>query len=213
MTIEIYSDLICPWCYIGKRRFAQGMALSGLSTDDVRVIWKPFELNPDMPEDGMDRKEYRIKKFGSWEYSQQLDRQVKDAAATVGLEFNYERQKRTPNTRKAHLLLQLAVSLDRQDALSEALFAAYFTHGRDIGSESTLIEIAESAGLSKNEVESALKGPAQLQQVIQELAEAAHLGIRSVPSFVINGSVAFSGAQDPKIIGDVLQGLKSSATG
>ncbi len=205
LTVEVYSDIICPWCYIGKRRFTEALTLANLSDDDVRVIWRPFDLNPTMPPNGMDRRDYRIKKFGSWEYSQRLDQQVKDAGELVGLQFNFERMQRAPNTRKAHLLLEFAITVENQNALAEALFKAYFSDGLDIGDGPTLVKIAESIGIKRTKAEEILMDPALEQRLMQDFDRARSLGVQSVPTFVINNTMMPAGAQDPYTIADALR--------
>ena len=124
VRIEIYSDLICPWCYIGQHRLHDGLKLLG---DGFRsdITWRPFQLNPDMPKEGMDRKTYRTLKFGSWQRSQALDSEIADTGESLGLEFNYDRVRITPNTLAGHRLLWWARAQGRQDALARALFHAY----------------------------------------------------------------------------------------
>ena len=123
LTIDVYSDVICPWCWIGKRRMEKGLALAGRA---ATVRWHPFELNPDMPPEGVERRAYRVRKFGSWERSLELDAQVGRAFAAEGLAFNPDRMARTPNTFDAHRLIWLAGEQGVQDAVVEALFKAYF---------------------------------------------------------------------------------------
>src|ERR1700730_182276 len=121
VKIEIYSDLICPWCYIGKRRMQAGLKLLG-SNCSPSTIWRPFQLNPDMPVEGMNRKIYRSRKFGSWERSQCMDAEVTAVGNSVGIEFNYDRVEMTPNTFAGHRLLWWAEQRNHQDQLAEALF-------------------------------------------------------------------------------------------
>ena len=147
LNIEIFSDLICPWCYIGRRRLEAGLKILG-ANELPKIILHPFELNPDMPKAGLDRKAYRSAKFGSWERSQAMDREVAEIGRTLGLEFNYDRVLITPNTRAGHRLLWWARDKGLQDALADALFRAYFTEGRDIGKNEVLTQIADEAGLS-----------------------------------------------------------------
>ena len=126
MNIEIYSDLICPWCYIGKRRMQAALKLLGKDFTP-KIVWRPFQLNPDMPLEGMNRKTYRTKKFGSWERSMELDAKVVAVGETEGILFAFGRIERTPNTLDAHRLICLAEKEGIQDAVVEALFLAYFT--------------------------------------------------------------------------------------
>ena len=139
------SDVICPWCYIGKRRLEKAVAaLDG--QHEVRVRWLPFQLNPTMPKDGISRREYRTRKFGSWERSLELDAKVVAAGKAEGIHFAFDRIERTPNTLDAHRLIWLADKEGIQDAVVEALFRAYFTEGRDISKRQTLIDVVAEAG-------------------------------------------------------------------
>jgi predicted DsbA family dithiol-disulfide isomerase len=141
MKIEIYSDLICPWCYIGKRRMQAALKLLDKEFTP-KIVWRPFQLNPDMPIEGMNRKAYRTKKFGSWERSLVMDAEVAVTGKGLGIEFNYHKVLMTPNTLAGHRLLWWAEQQNHQDHLAEALFRAYFTNGRDVGRHDVLAEIA-----------------------------------------------------------------------
>ena len=130
LTVDVISDVICPWCYIGKRRLEKAViAVAG--RHEVRVRWHPFQLNPQMPRGGMDRRAYRTAKFGSWEQSQALDAQVAAVGAAEGLVFAFDKMKRTPFTLDAHRLIRLGGQEGIQDVVVEAMFLAYFTEGRD----------------------------------------------------------------------------------
>jgi len=150
MKIEIYSDLICPWCYIGKRRMQAALKLLGKEFTP-KIVWRPFQLNPDMPIEGMNRKNYRTKKFGSWERSMAMDAEVAATGKSLGIEFNYDKVLITPNTLAGHRLLWWAEQQNHQDHLSEALFRAYFTEGRDVGRHDVLARIAAEVGLPQAE--------------------------------------------------------------
>ena len=130
LAVDVISDVICPWCYIGKRRLEK--AIAAFEGHQVQVRWLPFQLNPTMPKEGISRREYRIRKFGSWERSLELDARVVAVGETEGIHFAFDRIERTPNTVDAHRLIWLADQQGCQDAVVEALFVAYFTEGRDI---------------------------------------------------------------------------------
>src|ERR1700677_3400516 len=150
--IDVVSDAICPWCYIGKRQMERALvplASEGLSCS---IHWNPFQLNPDMAKEGVDRAQYRAWKFGSAEKAAALDARIVDAAAQVGLEFHPERIKRTPNTIDAHRLIWLAGQNDVQDATMEQVFRAYFIEAQDIGQHSVLADCAAAAGLGRDQV-------------------------------------------------------------
>jgi predicted DsbA family dithiol-disulfide isomerase len=203
-TIEIYSDLICPWCYIGKRKMENALA-QVKSEVDAEVIWKAFELNPDMPVEGMNRKVYRSRKFGSWERSRAMDDQVALAGQEVGVEFNYDRVVVTPNTFLGHRLLWWAHREGAQNDLSESLFKAYFTDGRDIGTQEVLVQIVEEAGLSGRAAQAFLEGSEGTREVKQEEESALRMGVNGVPFFIINGVPCFSGAQRPEDFIDAIR--------
>ncbi len=193
LTVDVISDVICPWCLIGKRRLE-----TALGDRPAVVRWHPFQLNPDMPREGIDRKTYRIEKFGSWERSQELDAGVAAAGEDVGVAFHFERQSRTPNTLDAHRVIWLAGERGVQEAAVEALFLAYFTDGRDLSDQVTLAEIAAGAGLDRAEADELLSGDKGLEVVQTGEERARRLGVSGVPFFVINGRVGLSGAQPPE---------------
>jgi predicted DsbA family dithiol-disulfide isomerase len=204
LNIEIYSDLICPWCYIGKRRMEAGLKL--LSQEFTpQIAWRPFQLNPDMPVAGMNRKIYRTKKFGSWERSLAMDAEVAATGKSLGIEFNYDKVLTTPNTMSGHRLLWWAEQRNRQDALAEALFRAYFTNGRDVGRHDVLAEIASETGFPKTEAGAFLGSDAGTKEVAEEAVKGLRLGLQGVPFFVVNGVPAVTGAQDPQAFLEVFQ--------
>ena len=195
LAIEVISDVICPWCYIGKRRLEKAIAAHD---GPVKVRWLPFQLNPQMPQQGISRREYRTKKFGSWERSQELDAQVAAAGEAEGIHFAFDRMERTPNTLDAHRLIWLADSEGVQDTVVEALFRAYFTAGRDISDSRTLLDVVAEAGLDRGKAEGVLTSGGG-QEAIQEADELARrVRVEGVPFFVLNGKVTLSGAQPPE---------------
>ncbi len=194
LRVDIYSDVICPWCFIGKRRLEKALC-EPAGRYDRRITWHPFELNPDMPREGMDRKTYRAAKFGSWEASEKLDSQVAAVGTTDGIPFAFDRIQRTPNTLDAHRLIWLAQQEGSQDVVVEALFQGYFIEGLDIGNRQTLINIAGAAGLDTGRVERFLAGNEDVASVREEQEKARRMGISGVPHFVINDAYALSGAQ------------------
>jgi predicted DsbA family dithiol-disulfide isomerase len=199
LTIEVFSDVICPWCYIGKRRLEKALQLLG-RRHDWEVVWRPFELNPGMPAEGIDRRAYRTAKFGSWERSLELEARVAAVGATVGIPFAFDRIARTPNTFDAHRLIGYARQHGRQDALVEALFQAYFVEGRNVGDRSVLAAVAAEAGLDPAEIARLLESDRGTDDIRGELERGRRLGIDGVPYFLINRKVALSGAQEPEII-------------
>lgn len=193
--IDVVSDAVCPWCWIGKRHLGDALARLGDEGERFDVRWRPFQLNPDMPREGVERDAYRTAKFGSLERSRELDAQVAAAGTAAGLEFRLDRQRRTPNTVDAHRLVRRAGEAGGaplQDAVAEALFRAYFQDGRDIGDPAVLAEIASGAGLA--DAAAFLASDEGEAAVREEDAGFRRLGISGVPSFALAGHVLFSGA-------------------
>ena len=192
--IDIISDAICPWCYIGKRHL-EG-ALKILEQDNLRfnVFWNPFQLNPEMPSEGVERQKYREAKFGGPERARQIDERITGTAATVGLDFHLDRLKRTPNTVNAHRLIRLAGQSGVQDAVVEALFEAYFCNGADIGDTDILASVGSTGGLDADAVRAMLAGEDNRKEVLAGDQMARNAGIQGVPSFALQGHVLFSGA-------------------
>jgi predicted DsbA family dithiol-disulfide isomerase len=210
LTVEVVSDAICPWCWIGKHRLDR--ALAALQDEiRVKVSWRPFELNPGMPKAGVARREYRERKFGSWERSQALDANVAAAGRADGLEFRHDLIERTPNTLDAHRLIWLAGQHGVQAAVVEALFVAYFREGRDIGEQAVLTQVGAAAGLEATAIERMLCSWEGESEVAAELKRAASLGISGVPSVVARGRVLFSGALEPARMQEHLRGAMAGA--
>jgi predicted DsbA family dithiol-disulfide isomerase len=201
--LSVISDAICPWCYVGKRRLEQAFALID-GARAFKVTWRPFQLNPGMPKQGIDRREYRIRKFGSWERSLELDAQLKEVGRSVGIEFRHDLMKRTPNTFDAHRLIWFADKAGVQDAVVERLFRAYFSEGRDIGDRGVLAELAADAGIERSRAETFLASDEGRGDVAADEAVAKRAGLHGVPTFVLDRRVLFSGAQAPERIAQAL---------
>ena len=199
VAVEVVSDVICPWCFVGKRRMEQASRLLG---EELRldVRWRPFQLNPTMPREGLDRRTYRMAKFGSWEHSQALDAQVAAVGREVGIAFRHDLMARTPNTFNAHRLIWLAGQEGKQDELVEALFRAYFTEGRDIGDNSVLADLAAEAGLPRERASEFLRSDEGSAEVSEQEAQARRLGISGVPTILVGGVPVFSGALRAEIM-------------
>jgi predicted DsbA family dithiol-disulfide isomerase len=203
MHIEIFSDTICPWCFIGKRRLERALAeRPGL---DLRVSWRAFQLNPDMPREGMERGAYLGAKFGGAEGARVVYARVAAAGLEEGIAFEFDAIRRTPSTLDSHRLIALAAQRGgRQDAVVEGLFRAYFMEGRDIGDPVVLGDVAAAAGLDCTQVATLLEGEAGIGAVRMEDAAAREGGISGVPLFVFDRQYAVSGAQAPEVILRVL---------
>ena len=198
ITIAVHSDVICPWCWIGKRRLEQ--ALAAFPAGAATVTWHPFQLNPAMPMEGMPRAEYRRRKFGSADYAATLDQRVTGVAAEVGLAFDLAGQPRTPNTLRAHRLIRWAGAQGKQDALVEALFSAYFSAGLDVGDVAVLTRLASSVGLDAQQVAQFLASSDGTDDVLAEESAIRQQGAEGVPLFIINGQDRLSGAQPVAVL-------------
>ncbi|HET6521355.1 MAG TPA: DsbA family oxidoreductase, partial [Geminicoccaceae bacterium] len=187
IAIEVYSDVICPWCFVGKRRLEAALAQLGDDAREVGVTWRPFELNPDMPREGMDRAAYRAAKFGSAERSRELDARLRAVGAAAGLDFAFDRIGRTPNTFDAHRLIWFAQREGAGEAVVEALFRRYFLEGQDIGRREVLVDVGRGAGLDAGAVGRMLDGDGGAREVRTEEQGAYRLGLRGVPLFVVDG--------------------------
>ena len=198
LTIEVVSDVICPWCYIGKRRL--GKALATLEGEvSVEIRWLPFQLNPGMPPEGMPRAAYRAAKFGSVERSRELDARVAREGKSEGIEFSFDRIERTPNTVAAHTLVGLAQEQGRADAVVDALFRAYFEDAQDIGDTETLAAIAQRCGVSGWPRREGATEVVALEQSMRGL------GITAVPTFIVARKFGISGAHPPETLADAIR--------
>ena len=194
LTVDVISDVICPWCYIGKRRLEKAIvALDG----QVQVRWHPFQLNPTMPREGISRREYRTKKFGSWERSLELDANIVAVGKEEGILFVFDRTERTPNTLDAHRLIWLADREGVQDAVVGALFVAYFTEGRDISNRQTLIDVVAEVGLDRQRAETVLNSEEGMDVIKEAGEQAQRFRVDGVPFFVVNDEIMLSGSQPP----------------
>jgi predicted DsbA family dithiol-disulfide isomerase len=204
VDVTVFSDVVCPWCYVGRRRLERAVELLG-GKHEVNVTWKPFQLNPWMPAEGMERAEYRRMKFGSAERSSGMDARLQEAGHAEGIDLAFERIARTPNTLNAHRLIWRAAQQGRQIEVVDALFKAYFTDGRDIGDIATLVEIAASAGLEPETTRRFLESDEGLNEVEEEEQAGRSLGIDGVPFFLLADKYGVSGAQPPEVLVQVIE--------
>ncbi|BDG73162.1 DsbA family oxidoreductase [Roseomonas fluvialis] len=200
--IEIVSDAICPWCWIGKAHLDGALELLAAEGLAFGLGWLPFQLNPDMPEGGVDRRAYRTEKFGSWERSQQMDAQVADAGRVAGVEFRHDRMARTPNTVEAHRLIRLAGVDGVQHATMDRVFRAYFNEGQDIGDRAVLGALGREAGMAAPTLEAFAAGDAARAEVVAESRALAQAGINGVPSVLLDRHLLFSGAMPAERMAD-----------
>lgn len=192
--IDIISDAICPWCYIGKKQLELALPMLAAQGLHFEVHWHPYQLNPDMPVEGVDRVANRLKKFGSPERVAEIEARVSQAAASVGIDLRHDLMKVTPNTIAAHRVIWLAGEAGVQDAVVDALFRGFFSEGKDIGDPIVLGEIAEGAGLPPGRVAAMLASDEGLDTVMSQDEMARSAGINGVPSFIMRNHVLFSGA-------------------
>ena len=197
MIIDIISDVVCPWCYIGKRRLER--ALSTRPDLDVEIMWRAFQLNPDMPREGMERTRYLAAKFGSDANAGRIYGEIEKAGASEGIEFAFDRIERTPNTIDAHRLIRFAGDEGCQDRLVELLFRRYFEQGVDISAHERLVEAGAEAGLDADAVRDHLASDTGVDAVRVEDLQARRIGVSGVPCFIIDGRFAVSGAQAPEV--------------
>jgi len=218
ITLDIISDPICPWCWIGKSKLDSAVADAEASPFEPH--WRPFQLNPDMPREGMDRQAYLSAKFGGPERAKEIYGRIEAAAEAAGLDVDFARMKRTPNTLDAHRLIRWARQENgeagpggarAQTAVVDALFERYFRQGDDISDHDLLVETGEAAGLDAEVTRKLLASDADLEDVRQEDAKAREMGVSGVPTFIIAGRYVVQGAQDADTWRRVVAELQAAA--
>ena len=213
LSIDIISDVVCPWCFIGKRRIEGALALYREAFPDKPeplVRWWPFQLNPDMPAEGVDRSEYLANKFGSKNVGEIYAR-VSAVGRDVGIPFAFDKMVRQPNTLAAHSLIALAVEHGVQHDLKEILFNAYFIQGQNFTDEATLVRLAVEAGIPEAAARECLASEVAREQVAGHEAQARKLGISGVPFFIFNGAVGVSGAQEAETLFEAMTKAEADA--
>lgn len=203
LKIDIVSDVVCPWCYIGKRRLEKAVdQLKDDYTFELRYL--PFQLSPETPAEGENTKERLVAKFGSQERYDQIIRQVTGVAAGEGLQFNLENQKVSPNTRGLHRLIGFALQQGKQLEMVETLFKAYFEEALDLTQTETVVQLAEGIGLNSEKVRAVLTGDAGSEQLDTQLYQNRLMGVSGVPYYIINDKYAVSGAQPTELFLEAL---------
>ena len=205
IKLDIMSDPICPWCYIGKAHLDR--ALQDHPDHPFAIEWHPFQLNPDMPREGMDRRSYLERKFGGKEGAVRAYAPVVEHAEKAGLNINFEAMQRTPNTLDAHRLIHWAGIEGRQTAAVSALFKAYFVDARDIGEAEVLADIADSIEMDAAVVTRLLKSDVDAQDIRDRDAHSRKMGVNSVPTFIVANTHAVPGAQPPELWAQVIADL------
>lgn len=203
IRIDVISDVMCPWCYIGKRRLEKALGL----VPDVRaeVHWRPFQLDPTLPAEGRDRAEYLAAKFGGLERAHEIYRNVIAAAESEGLDLRIDSIERSPNTIDAHRLIRWADEAGAQDEVVERLFQLYFVEGADLTRRTLYAEVAEEVGMDRARVEELYASGADVEEVRQEIGFAARIGVTGVPCFIFENRYAVMGAQDSESLAGVLR--------
>ena len=207
MKIDVISDTICPWCFIGKRRLDR--ALAARPDLDIKVYWRPFQLDPSLPRGGVDRREYLRQKFGDTPKSRLMVAALRDAGEREGIAFNFDSISKTPNSFDSHRLIRWASSTGQQNAVVEKLFLAYFTEGRDIGNRETLAAIAADCGMDPELVLGLLESEVDREQVEAEDSLPRKIGIEGVPTFFFAGRYLLSGAEETQTLLGVIDRLAS----
>ena len=202
MQIDIVSDTVCPWCFIGKRRLERALALRPDMEFDIR--WRAYRLDPTIPPEGVDRKQYMQAKFGNNPNRQAMQDALKQAGDSEGIAFAFDKIARSPNTLDSHRLIRWSASAGVQNEVVERLFEAYFEEGRDIGNADVLIEIASDAGMDSATVADLLEQGADREIIEKEDVMAHRLGITGVPTFIFQNKYLVSGAVDPEALLEII---------
>lgn len=212
LVIDVVSDVVCPWCFIGKRHLES--ALAGTPEAQATAVrWHPFELNPDLPLEGVDRRSYLEAKFGGPARAAEIYARVREAGARAGIAFDFDAIRRQPNTRDAHRLIAWAQSRGDANALVERLFLAYFAEGRFVGDRETLIALAAEAGLDADEARGWLDSGVGADEIGAAEERVRALGISGVPFFIFGGKVVLSGAQPPETMREAIVQARAGLRG
>lgn len=198
LKIDIIVDTVCPWCYVGKKRFDRALEIR--PQPDIQVGWRAFQLNPEMPREGMDRRTYVTEKFGGIERARSIHSSLMSAGEEEGIRFNFNEIEKTPNTIHSHRLVRYAAEHGLQTPVISAIFDAYFLNGRDIGEPDVLAAIAESTGLDFDDTLAFLESDRDIETILAEDELARRLGVNGVPCFIVNRKYAVSGAQSPEVL-------------
>ncbi|PWJ85699.1 putative DsbA family dithiol-disulfide isomerase [Pseudaminobacter salicylatoxidans] len=210
LHIDVVSDVVCPWCFIGQKRLDR--AIAAVPEVDVEIHWRPFQLDPTIPLEGRDRKEYMLSKFGSVEKLHEIHARIESLGAAEGIDFDFDAITVSPNTLDAHRVLRWAAAngAQVQGRLARRLFQLYFEEGKNIGDHAVLIEAAREAGIDAPVVEAMLATDADRDEVLDEAATASRMGITGVPCFLFESKYAVMGAQDTDTLADAIRQIAAA---
>jgi predicted DsbA family dithiol-disulfide isomerase len=209
VTVDVVSDVVCPWCYIGKRRLEN--ALAQIDDVDVTVRWRPFFLNPWIPREGIDRDAYLTAKFGSVDQYKGIAGRVKETAASEGLVYDSDRISRQPNTIDCHRLILWAEQIGQSHAMKQRLMSLYFTEGADLTDRNVLVQAAADCGLDAEAVQAKLATEDDVDLISDAAASASNAGISGVPTFILAGKYGISGAQPPEQLAQAIRQVAAMA--
>ena len=205
--IDVISDVVCPWCFIGKRNLEQALETWRAKHRDQEpmVRWHPFQLNPQLPASGVPRKQYLENKFGGPERAKEIYARVLAAGKRAGIDFAFDAIQVQPNTINAHRMLQFAAERGKQDEMAEVIFRRYFLEGADLSDTQTLADMAQQAGLNRDEAAAYLASDANSELIKEQDRRARAIGVEGVPFFIFNQRLALSGAQPPEVIVEAME--------
>lgn len=203
LTIDVVSDVVCPWCFVGKRRLAKALALVPEIRTEVR--WRPYQLAPDLPAEGMPRRDYMLAKFGDPERVRQIHQRLTGIGQEEGIAFAFDRITVAPNTLNAHRLILWARSGETQDRVVEALFSAFFIEGRNLSDAAVLIDIGAEHGLERDLLTELFASEADVERTQREFASAQRIGVTGVPFFIVDGRYGIAGAEAPETIAGAIR--------
>ena len=210
VTIDVVSDAVCPWCFIGKRKLDEALKL--IEDLPVQVSWRPYQLDATIPQEGISRQDYMARKFGP-ERIAEIHARIEGVGAEVGIPFAFDKITRSPNTLDAHRLIRWSQSSGRQSELVDRLFTLYFVEGKDIGDRDVLASLAAEFGLDSADVRRRLDTDIDKQDVTEEIATAQRIGVNGVPFYIFANRLAVSGAQSPEVLaGAIRQAFETAKT-
>lgn len=209
LTIDVVSDVVCPWCFVGKRRLEKALALTPEIATEIR--WRPYQLAPDLPPEGRPRREYMLAKFGDPERIRQIHERLTGIGAEEGIAFDFDRIAVAPNTLNAHRLILWARSPETQGRVVEALFSAFFVEGRNLADDAELVAIGESCGLDGALLAELLSTEADIERIGREYASAQKIGVTGVPFFIVAGRYGIAGAEAPEAIAGAIRQAAAEA--